>query len=524
MIDTDENIIQRYIDDLTQVLPKSVKFKICETDTFYTIYIDDDVFREFESHIDEILEKNLEFVAGDKFILIAPLSHEVSLDKEISLQSSQDFIEINNFLDELKSSNSLNFKKDILKKYSLNENIRIYLERVYDRTKYQYGIKKIPELIDCNKRRVTLNEVTDLLDKLNKRVYTGNDAIARVSRLLSECDENTRKAIINIFDRDIHCGVSTTLINKIFTNLIITYPYMRCSLIDKLKNITYPAILQLKADGTYRTFIKNNGEIKSYSRDGREYYHPSIIEQLKYFQDGVYIGEIVCNNLTGKNSTEIRYKSNGLLNSLTPPDDVTFYVWDYLTYEEFIKGQSNEPYYKRYENVRNNINSNLSNNEARIQEILTYRVNSYEEARKITESLINEGYEGTILKNENMIFKNGTSVYQIKLKHEQTIDVRCIGFTKGNGKFSNTFGAIEYKTDDDKIHGTVSGLTDTERSEISNNKSYYYDKILTIKATDLVKNKNSETYSLMHPRFEEFRNDKDETDDLERIKNMFKLI
>ena len=42
-------------------------------------------------------------------------------------------------------------------------------------------------------------------------------------------------------------------------------------------------------------------------------------------------------------------------------------------------------------------------------------------------------------------------------------------------------------------------------------------KIITVEFNDLGKAVNSETYSLTHPVFVEIRNDKDETDTLEKV-------
>jgi hypothetical protein len=53
--------------------------------------------------------------------------------------------------------------------------------------------------------------------------------------------------------------------------------------------------------------------------------------------------------------------------------------------------------------------------------------------------------------------------------------------------------------------------------EFSMNKDKYIGKIIAIEFNDLCKAENNDYYALMHPRFIEVRNDKTESDTLERV-------
>lgn len=417
-----------------------------------------------------------------------------------------------NTINELKNTTSLNRKKEILIK-SESEMLKLILSLTYDRVKYTFGLKKVQytKIGSKSLNNIEPDYLLKLFEPLFTRTYTGNAAFYYMQENLEDFDSESQQIIYDILQRDLRCGINTKLINKVFKNLITEFPYMRCSLIDQLKNIKYPAMLQLKADGTYRTFIKNQDEIRAYSRSGEEYSHPLIFQQLKELKDGVYIGELICNNLEGSDASEIRYKSNGLLNSLKPPLDVTFYAWDFISLDEFKNGISSTPYIKRYESLPETEN---------IKKIETWFVKDYNEALQITNDLIKNGEEGTILKNSTAIFKTGTSREQIKLKPEIEVDVKCIGFTEGTGKFKSTFGAIIFESSDGILKGQVSGLTDIEREDISKNRDLFINKILSVKATGVSKAKNSDTYALLFPRFNGFRNDKDVADDIERILNM----
>ncbi|EKN8003691.1 hypothetical protein PYY25_001720 [Campylobacter coli] len=422
---------------------------------------------------------------------------------------------ITDFLNELNASNSSNYKLEVLKKYN-NEIIKEFLSLVYDKVKYSYGIKKVPEFQN-NSEIIDFNTIKNTFIALHNRDFTGNKAISVIQTLLNNKTPEITRIITCILDRDIHSGISTKQINKVHKKLITEFPYMRCSLMDKFKNIRFPAMIQIKADGTYRTFIKKGDSVQAFSRSGESYDHPKVYSALLNLPDGAYIGELICNEVEGTNSTEIRYKSNGLLNSLTPPENVTFYMWDYLTLEEFENGNSKTPYKERFEFVWGLTESLESNT---LSVVKTEIVNDLESANAYLNTWLKEGEEGTILKNCDAVFKNGTSTEQIKLKPEIEVEVRCIGFTEGNGKFKDTFGAIVFKTDDDLIQGKVSGISDAERVEIFKNSSKYLNKVFTVKATALTKSEDSDVYALMHPRFNGFREDKDYTDTLDRVKNM----
>jgi hypothetical protein len=129
-----------------------------------------------------------------------------------------------------------------------------------------------------------------------------------------------------------------------------------------------------------------------------------------------------------------------------------------------------------------------------------------------------DGLEGGIFKDPNGIFKDGTSKQQLKMKLEMDIDVRITGFKEGTigTKRESTFGAITFETDDGKIKGAVSGFSDDQLKQINSDRDSYIDKIMSVSCNDITKGRNNDHYALSHPRFNEVRTDKSETDTLER--------
>lgn len=418
----------------------------------------------------------------------------------------------------LPNTNSTNEKLEILKANKSPE-MQMFLELVFDKIQYKYYITSL--FLNYNnpgKKLVTIQEIKDALEPLYTRKITGNEAINYMQRFINSITRGCGYIVKCILDRDLHCGVNLKSAEKVYGSLVFKMPYMRCSLPDKISNITYPAILQEKMDGTYRTFVVEKGSVSAYSRSGEEYTHPKINYELleSKVPDGAYIGELIVNGLNG-DSAEVRYASNGALNSLNPPEDVTFYAWDYLTLSELEAKQSKINYSDRFGKV-----CELFKFSSRIKPVKYFEVKNYAEAQNLTRELIANGKEGAVLKDYRAPFEDKTSKFQIKLKLEFEIDVKCTGFTQGNGKFADTFGAIEFESSDGLLKGQCSGISDSERQKIFKEKDLYIGKILTIKGNDITKAQNSNTYGVMHPQYCYFRDDKTEADSIDRILEIVK--
>jgi hypothetical protein len=145
-------------------------------------------------------------------------------------------------------------------------------------------------------------------------------------------------------------------------------------------------------------------------------------------------------------------------------------------------------------------------------------VKNKQEALAQVSKWMNAGLEGGVLKNLSMKFRDGTNPEQLKMKLVIELEVRCTGFTAGKKgtKREATFGAMMFATDDGMIKGQTSGFPDAMLEDINNNREKYTDQIFSVQCNDITRGRGNEHYALSHPRFAEWRNDKDETDTLER--------
>lgn len=432
---------------------------------------------------------------------------------------------ISEFLSELNESNSSNYKISTLKKYQNSEIVKQLLKLTYDKNNFNFGMSRTRLLGILNESNFPegIDKIDDYLDLLqeNSGKLSGNSAKEFYSLLLQKLTEDSRVILLNILGRDLKCGINIKNINKVFKNLIPKPNYMRCAVFSEklVKKIHFPAMLQLKMDGTYREFNVSNGTVSAKTRAGEEYQNEVLFDILKSFPDGYYMGELTIDG-------ESRFTGNGLINSLNPPlDKIIFTCWDFLTFDEYI-GNVKTSYIDRFNRLQNLIESR---DFKQVKLVENHIVNNVSEALKQVSLWMSEGLEGGVLKDFNNTFKNGTSNTQLKIKLKVDAEMRITGFTEGTPgtKREGKIGAIQFANDEGTIKGQCSGFSDAELEEFSKNKDSLIGKIISVEFNDVTKAENNEYYALSHPRFIEIRNDKTETDDLKKViqlRDMAKML
>ena len=423
---------------------------------------------------------------------------------------------LKDILNELNESNSSNYKLDILKKYKDNSELKKLLELTYNRNKYNFNVSKNciikdnPSILESNGSK-PVDNLLSALEILGEGTIRGNEAHQFVCNHLKHLDNDNKEIFLNVLGRDLKIGLNVKSINKVFKNLIPKPNYMRCAVLSEktLKKINFPAFIQLKMDGTYREIHVADGQVSGKTRSGEEYFNPVLFKEMENFPNGFYTGELTIDG-------ESRFTGNGLINSLNPPyEKITFTVWDYLTDDDYLE-KTKTPYYSRFESLSDIIEKHKSN---RVKLVPNHEVNSIDEALKYVSDWMEQGLEGGVLKDKNNVFKNGTSGTQLKIKLKVDAEMRITGFTDGTigTKREGKIGAIQFSNDEGTIKGQCSGFSDEELDLFTKNKDNLIGRIISVEFNDLVKSENNDYYALSHPRFIEIRNDKDETDTLEKV-------
>lgn len=435
---------------------------------------------------------------------------------------------VNNILKLLESDQSRIFKEEILQKNRDNETLKRVFSMALDPLT-NFHIKKIPAFSSSGLQTLELEEALNKLSALSSRKVTGNAAINFLQNILSSLNEDDADVIVKIIRRDLRCGVSVATTNKVWENLVFTYPCLLCSPYDEktVKKINWPAIGQMKEDGLRFNAIVDNNSCSFFSRKGQpiELLDPSFYEEFIALANGqsvVFDGELVAyrdGNLLP------RKESNGLANkaikgTVTEEESKLFQavLWDEIPLEDFKKGHCPITCEHRLESLTEKINrlytdeytllSVLRSGFVRVKLIETFICNSLDEAQEKFQFYLRQRREGIIIKNKTSLWSDTRSREQIKLKAEQECDLRVIGWNYGEvgTKNEHRLGSLQCSSEDGAVVVNISGFSDEERNTITAENSI--GKIVAVLYNERIKKKNGGADSLFLPRIVEFRLDK----------------
>lgn len=446
-------------------------------------------------------------------------------------------------LEDLASNNSRLYKEKILTDNADNELLKRVINLALDPF-VQFYIRKIPDYtLNLNpKKQDDLNTTLNRLGLLSSRTLTGKAGIEHLKIVLESVSPADAKVIERIIAKDLKCGVSEATVNKIWTDLIPSYPCMLASaydqkLVDKVK---WPAIAQLKMDGMRFNAIIRNGKVEFRSRNGKEISIPNpqfdIPFQLMadwygqdpdryYSSDMVFDGELTVVDAAGKILD--RKTGNGILNkavkgtmSGAEAAMVRATIWDAIPLEKFQAGKADKEYRLRLASLQNCI-EHLKFNKAQIMHyvdiVWTKQVPDLWNAKQVFEKFLTEGQEGIILKTQEGIWENKRSKSLIKFKGELECDLRVVDWEEGTGKNVGRLGALVLESDCGGVRVNVgTGFSDADRNHITAANSL--GRIVAVKYNARISDKNSDVASLFLPVFVEFRDDKTTADAAKDIK------
>lgn len=427
-------------------------------------------------------------------------------------------------------------KQAILEKQKNNAFLKEFLRLCYE-PKVNFYVKKIDPKLAPSDVEYRLNDsvLTAIKGTICNRKLTGKKAREALSFLYNSMAEEWECEMLNwLIERDCKAGFSDGTINKVWPGMLTDVPYMRCCLPKETDLKSFPwkdgVFSQMKADGMFANVNNDSGVVTITSRNGSPFpmdMFPKLAAEVKAnIREGYQLhGELL---MYRDGKLLERKTSNGRFNSILQggeleEGDVPVYVaWDMIPLAAAkAKGKLRVPYETRFGELTASIGGNRLS--LTVLRLIDYRiVRSIESAYAHYKAMLDEGYEGTILKHPEMIWEDTTSKFQVKLKLTAECDLRIDSFTEGNGKNAKTFGSIQCSTSDGKLEVGVSGFGDKTRQEFSDDRANMIGKIMTVKANAIMApKKEGGKYSLFLPRFEEIRLDKKVADSLDRVQAQF---
>ena len=215
-------------------------------------------------------------------------------------------------------------------------------------------------------------------------------------------------------------------------------------------DFTRPIYIQAKLDGVRCLFTKDG----AFSRNGKQFMNVRHIEMaLKPFfaeqPDVVLDGELYNHKL--KRDFE---KIISLVRKQKPTDEdrlnaqhlVQFHIYDYF----------DGVVYDNYQ-TRMQLLVNAGFYDAQIKHVASLLVDSYNYARVQHEEFLSLGYEGSIIRNGDGIYKHGRSYDLMKFKDFSDTEATIIDYVTGKGKRTGTLGKFIMQDDDGVVFGCPPG-------------------------------------------------------------------
>ena len=483
-------------------------------------------------------------------------------------------------LEKIGNTPATNEKTELMIKNKDNDLLKAIFKLAYDGN-IVFGIKKIPSpLSGANQSDMTFEKaLTTIHKELHKNKLRGHVASKLVAEILGALEtDQERKWLERILKKDLKIGINKKSIEKVFEDLFESFGYMGAVPFDpkkfkKLLNEKDIIFIQEKMDGEFAFAHVKNNEISFISRANKLTSLPAsiankILDELNTENldtDVILTGELLIDGFDRKTAnglitriTEIEKKGGSIkdveklesMSGIKYEDlikKIYYVVWDRVDGLMCAKNGCADPYIERFIKLENMIKENCETIKIvptmicfKANEILqnrlnidknkflnkTFKIISGADASLIEKysyaffnKVLNNGGEGTLVKSGADGYKPGKPTYQIKKKMEFECELKIVGFKQGTKgtKYENSLGALVYESSDGKVKADPSGLKEDLRDKIWNNQNDYLNKIITVRCHKISKSKDNNHYSLLHPRFIKFRDDKTEADSYDEI-------
>jgi DNA ligase-1 len=399
-----------------------------------------------------------------------------------------------------------------------------------------FGVKKIDAETpyDIAKDSITYESFLVLAKQLQDRELTGKAAQSAIKEFAVRCGKQEWEVFRNVLKKDLRCGVTDTLINKILTEqgapekykVAVFHPQKgpSGSCDDRLPKLKGKYIAQFKLNGTrIMAFIdlRESGEpIKLYTFNGIENTNFNyVVDEIRakiipWMRDNnlsnlALDGEMMSANFQ-KLMTLMKRKSE------VDTSDSFYNIFDMLTVDEFYQGICNV-----HQDARmNKVASMLSTIQGgRLQQLDYFEIDfgvdgGIQLLRAYMKEAAKLGLEGVMLKEVDAPYECKRSTNWLKFKPKLTIDLKIVGFEAGKEgkKNANRLGGIlgEAEHDGKFIKATVgTGLTEEQREYIWTHQDEFLNEWMEVEADEITKSPDNDYYSLRFPCFMTFRSQGD---------------
>lgn len=386
----------------------------------------------------------------------------------------------------------------------------------------------------------TERAVFNLLDCLAARTITGNEAKELVKDWLFKLDVENSDLLWRILSKDVRAGFTANTVNKVIPGLIPEFDVMLAHKFEPKRIKEWPVVAEPKLDGV-RVAAPVEGKVAEFlSRNGRPFpamahmngplvqvIEAAIAKARKDGKDVIarYLGgdhpsvlvdgEMVSGEFN-KTSGDVRRKS-------VTATDATLNIFDILPLKAFREKDEIAFSYTTRRQIVEYVSDVAAELGIPVRAVPRYLVSSVEEIHALYESVRNtvvngKPGEGLIIKPMKGTYQKKRSHYWLKIKAEETADVRVTGTFEGKigTKLEGRFGGftVDFKGVDVRVGG---GFSDEQReafwkaaekerlaAAFAGFKGEIFGRLIEVEYHEVTPDG-----SLRHPRFVRFRDDKD---------------
>ncbi len=375
------------------------------------------------------------------------------------------------------------------------------------------------------------SDIWDMLDLFSSSTASSASKIITLTSLLRRLSMDTTYTVLDILKKNCAPGLGVSTINKAFPGLIPTFDVQRCNKYSDKKVKDYPVYVEPKYDGMRAiATVLPTGDVTVVSRSGRDipaakFFHEQLrILGLDYIahmgKQGIPISELKGVVIDGEVLGESFNDSISIFRGSTTASTGTFQVFDILPLSVIMDDKyESKPYKARREDLTALFKTVYSN----LALAPNYQANSKHEIWDLYQRARGAGLEGVIVKAGDSRWTKKRSNDWLKIKAEESIDLRVIGAFEGEGAMVGTLGGLIVEFPNPKTGGFTevsvgSGLTDRDRADIwsmfihdlqeiakGSDDFQVIGKIIEIQYQEVTPD-----HSLRHPVFKKLRLDKDE--------------
>ncbi len=373
------------------------------------------------------------------------------------------------------------------------------------------------------------SHVWELLEALKDRVLTGNNAKVSTASIMVRLEHKSAQLLWRILSKDLRCGMTAATINKVSPGLVPLFAVMLAHKYEEKRITQFPVAVEPKLDGLRVIALVRDGSARFFSRTGKpfpalDHLGPLVVKMAEdavaaASKSGSEIERTYRRLLGGggparialdaevtsgsflKTSGDVRRKSESA-------EDAVLNVFDAVPFDVMTGDQKDwgatfklRRHFVHFIVGHAPVGSPIQTTPLRIAQ-------SHEEIQAIYEEHRANGLEGAMVKPLDGSYRKARSHNWLKIKAEESEDLRITGAFAGTGKYEGMLGGLIVDRAGIEVR-VGGGFSDQQRTdiwdELCRDENAVVGRLIEIEFHEVTPDG-----SLRHPRFVRFRDDKDE--------------